>query len=172
MPDQVDAAGLLASFNRFTQNTRLLRLTTPAGADLLAECVRGEEAISRGYTFNIDALSVDAHIPLKSLLGQPALLQLLTASTQEILRPFHGHITAAEMTGANGCFARYVLTLEPWTRFLSLGRDSRIFQDMTVLDILDVVFRSYAGRGTLVPAWRFELANRSVYPKRSLTTQY
>ncbi len=53
-----------------------------AGADLLAECVRGEEAISRGYTFKIDALSVDAHIPLKSLLGQPALLQLLTASSQ------------------------------------------------------------------------------------------
>lgn len=172
MPDQVDAASLLASFSRFTQNTRLLRLTTPAGADLLAECVRGEEAISRGYTFKIDALSVDAHIPLKSLLGQPALLQLLTASSQDALRPFHAHITAAEMTGANGGFARYVLTLEPWTRFLSLGRDSRIFQDMTVLDILDVVFRSYAGRGTLVPAWRFEVADRSVYPKRSLTTQY
>jgi uncharacterized protein involved in type VI secretion and phage assembly len=55
MPDQVDAAGLLASFSRFTQHTRLLRLTMPAGADLLAECVRGEEAISRGYTFKIDA---------------------------------------------------------------------------------------------------------------------
>ena len=172
MPDHFDAASLLASFTRFTQTTRLLRLTTPAGADLLAECVRGEEAISRGYTFKIDALSVDAHLPLKSLLGQPALLQLLTASTQEALRPFHGHITAAEITGANGGFARYVLTLEPWTRFLSLGRDSRIFQDMTVPDILDVVFRSYAGRGTLVPAWRFELADRSVYPKRSLVTQY
>ena len=172
MPDQLDAAGLLASFNRFTQDTRLLRLTTPAGADLLAECVRGEEAISRGYTFQIDALSPDAHIPLKSLLGQPALLQLLTATSYDALRPFHGHITSAELTGANGGFARYVLTLAPWTSFLALGRDSRIFQDMSVLDILDAVFRSYAGRGTLVPAWRFELADRSVYPKRSLTTQY
>jgi type VI secretion system secreted protein VgrG len=172
MSKQASAVEHLASFHRFMQDTRLLRLTTPAGADLLAECVRGEEAISRGYTFKIDALSVDAHIPLKSLLGQPALLQLLTSSSYDALRPFHGHITAAEMTGANGGFARYVLTLEPWTRFLSLGRDSRIFQDMTVLDILDVVFRSYAGRGTLVPAWRFELADRSVYPKRSLTTQY
>ena len=165
-------SGLTAAFNRFTQDTRLIRLTTPRGTDLLAECVRGEEAISGGYTFKIDALSVDAHIPLKSLLGQAALLQLLTAGSQDALRPFHGHITAAEMTGANGGFARYVLTLQPWTRFLSLGRDSRIFQDMTVLDILDVVFRSYAGRGTLAPAWRFEVADRSVYPKRSLTTQY
>ena len=172
MPDHFDAAALLASFTRFTHNTRLLRLTTPAGADLLAECVRGEEAISRGYTFRIDAFSVDAHIPLKSLLGQPALLQLLTAASEDALRPFHGHITAAEMSGANGGFARYVLTLEPWTRFLAVGRDSRIFQDMSVPDILDVVFRSYAGRGTLAPTWRFELADRGVYPKRSLTTQY
>ncbi|MGJ9417863.1 type VI secretion system Vgr family protein [Massilia sp. CMS3.1] len=168
MSEQARAVELLRSFARFTQNTRLLRLSTPAGADLLAECVRGEEALSRGYTFRIDALSPDAHIPLKSLLGQPALLQLLTVDG---LRPFHGHITAAEITGANGGFARYVLTLEPWSRFLSLGRDSRIFQDMTVLDILDVVFRSYA-RGTLTPAWRFEVADRSVYPKRSLSTQY
>lgn len=172
MPDHPDAAGLLASLNRFTQDTRLIRLTTPAGTGLLAECVRGEEAISRGYSLKIDALSLDAQLPLKSLLGQPALLQLLTATSRDALRPFHGHITAAEMTGANGGFARYVLTLEPWTRFLSLGRDSRIFQDMSVPDILDVVFRSYAGRGSLSPAWRFELADRSVYPKRSLTTQY
>jgi type VI secretion system secreted protein VgrG len=172
MPDQFDAATLLASFNRFTQDTRLLRLTTPLGQDLLAECVRGEESISGGFPFRIDALSLDAHLSLRSLIGQPALLQLLTATSYDALRPFHGHITAAEMKGANGGFARYVLTLEPWTRFLSFGRDSRIFQDMTVPDILDLVFRSYAGRGTLVPAWRFELADRSVYPKRSLTTQY
>ena len=42
-------SSLLALFTRFAQDTRLLRLTTPLGADLLAECVRGEEAISRGY---------------------------------------------------------------------------------------------------------------------------
>jgi type VI secretion system secreted protein VgrG len=165
------APALLAAFNRFTQDTRLLKLTTPLGTDLLAECVRGEEAISGGFSFRIDALSTDARLPLKSLMGQPALLQLLTATSGQ-MRAFHGHITAADISGANGGFARYVLTLEPWTRFLSFGRDSRIFQDMTVPDILDVVFRSYAGRGTLVPDWRFALTDRGAYPKRSLTTQY
>ncbi len=53
MLDQV--ISLLGSF---TQTTRLLRLTTPLGSDeLLAECVRGEESISAGYTFTISALS-------------------------------------------------------------------------------------------------------------------
>jgi type VI secretion system secreted protein VgrG len=171
MPDQSDAASLLASFKRFTQDTRLVRLTTPLGPDLLAECVRGEEAISRGFSFRVDALSTDAHLPLKGLLGQPALLQLLTATSGQP-RCFHGHVTAAEISGANGGFARYVLTIEPWTRFLSLGRDSRIFQDMTVIEILDSVFRTWAARGRLAPDWRFALADSRVYPKRSLTTQY
>ncbi|MFC5458397.1 type VI secretion system Vgr family protein [Massilia niabensis] len=172
MSEYCNVAGLLGAFSRFTQHTRLIRLTTPLGEDLLVECVRGEEAISGGYSFRIDALCLDAHLPLKILVGQPALLQLLTATSIDQRRPFHGYITAAEMTGANGGFARYVLTLEPWSAFLSLGRDSRVFQDMTVVDILDAVFKRYAGQGRLAPQWRFELADQSVYPRRSVTTQY
>jgi type VI secretion system secreted protein VgrG len=159
-------------FPRFTQDTRLLRLSTPLGPDrLLAECLRGEESLDRGYALQISALSTDANISLRSLLGQPALLELLTAPGMP-LRPFHGHITAAELVGANGGFARYTLTLEPWCAFLAPGRDSRIFQDKTVFDILDAVFASWQGKGTLVPAWRYEISDRSVYPERSLTCQY
>ena len=88
------------------------------------------------------------------------------------LRPFHGVITAAELSGANGGFARYVLTIEPWTAFLGLGRDSRVFQDMDVLAILDTVFRGTEGRGQVAPAWRFEIADPGMYAKRSLCTQY
>ena len=157
----------------FSQGTRLLQFSTPLGRQkLLAECVRGEEAISSGFEFAISALSTDADIKLKSLLGQPALLQLLPAQSRDSLRPFHGYITAVEHAGANGGFARYKLTLGPWSSFLKLGRDSRVFQDMTVFDIIDAVFGEYAGKGTLVPEWRFDIAERAVYPVRSLTTQY
>ncbi|MES3023914.1 MAG: type VI secretion system tip protein TssI/VgrG [Pseudomonadota bacterium] len=159
-------------FGRFSQATRLLRLTTPLGRDLLlAECVRGEEAISEAYTYTISALSLDAGISLRSLLGQPALLELLTTGRGQE-RPFHGYLTAVELNGANGGMARYTLTLQPWSAFLARGRDSRVFQDMSVCDILDVVFGAYQGRGKLAPDWRFDLADRAVYPVRSLTTQY
>jgi type VI secretion system secreted protein VgrG len=139
---------------------------------LLPECVRGEEGLSQAYLFKIDALSTDADIALKALHGQPALLQLQTASSSEALRPFHGHIIAIELAGADGGFARYTLTVEPWSAFLALGRDSRIFQGMSVFDIVDAVFRTYRGKGKLMPAWRFDIADQSAYPKRSLTTQY
>jgi type VI secretion system secreted protein VgrG len=156
----------------FSQATRLLRLTTPLGSDeLLAECVRGEESISAAYTFAITALSSNADLSLRALLGQPALLELLTA-TGDQARPFHGYLTAVEMNGANGGMARYTLSLQPWLVFLGHTRDSRVFQDMTVFDILEAVFGAYQGRGKLAPEWRFEINDRSVYPKRSLTTQY
>src|SRR4051812_14661995 len=91
-----------AFFSDFTQTSRLLRLSTPLGRDrLLAECVHGEEALSEGYGFTISALSLDAGIPLRALLGQPALLELLTAH-DGIFRAFHGYLTAAELSGANG----------------------------------------------------------------------
>ncbi|GAB3454694.1 type VI secretion system Vgr family protein [Massilia terrae] len=156
----------------FTQDTRLLRLTTPLGDDvLLAESVHGEESIGNGYRFLITALSLDAGISLRSLLGQPVSLELRTVE-RGVWRPFHGHVSSAEIKGANGGFARYALTLEPWTAFLAHGRDSRIFQDKTVLDILDTVFSGWQGQGRLAPEWRLDVADRSVYPVRSLTTQY
>ncbi|MGW8391055.1 type VI secretion system Vgr family protein [Pseudoduganella sp. HUAS MS19] len=159
--------------DRLTQDTRLLRLTTPQGAaQLLVECVRGEEAIGKPFVFDISTLSADAKIPLKSLLGQPALLELVTAAGPTALRPFHGHITAIELSGSNGGLARYAVRLGPWTDFLAQNRDSRVFQGLSVCDILDAVLGSWQGQGTLVPEWRFELADRSAYPKRSLCTQY
>lgn len=165
-----ETAQLLIS--HFTQDTRLLRLTTPLGATrLLAECVHAEEGLSQGFSVHIAALSTDASIPLKSLIGQPVLLELATVAGGG-WRAFHGHITQAELSGANGGFARYHLVAEPWTAFLRHTRDSRIFQDKTVPEILDAVFARYQGQGKLAPAWRFDLRDVSAYPRRSYITQY
>jgi type VI secretion system VgrG family protein len=165
-------AGAQALISRFTQDTRFLKLNTALGPTrLLAECVRAEEGLSQGFTLHITALSTDPAIPLKSLTGQPVLLELLTAGNAGP-RPFHGHITQAELSGANGGFARYQLTAEPWTAFLGHTRDSRVFQNMTVFDILDVVFARYHAQGKLSPAWRFDVRDRAAYPRRSQTTQY
>jgi type VI secretion system secreted protein VgrG len=166
MPEQISCLS-----SDFTQTTRLLRLHTPLGPErLLAECVRGEEAISEGYGLTISVLSVDAAISLRALVAQPALLELQTA--HDGMRAFHGYLTAVEQNGANGAMARYTLSLGPWSAFLAHTRDSRVFQDMRVPDILDAVFRTWHGRARLVPDWRFELVDPAAYPKRSLVTQY
>jgi uncharacterized protein involved in type VI secretion and phage assembly len=163
---------MLALLNRLTQDTRLLQLFTPLGADaLVVECLRGEEAISQPYALTVAALSPDPDISLKTLIGQPVLLQLQTTLPGQ-MRAFHGHVTSARAMGADGGLARYEITIGPWYAFLAAGRDSRIFQDQTVLDILDAIFSGWKEVGKLAPAWRYEVADRSVYPKRSLTCQY
>ena len=78
----------------------------------------------------------------------------------------------AETVGSNGGMARYKLIVEPWTAFLAYRRDSTTYQDMTVFDILESIFKDYEGQGKLVPAWRLDINDQSIYPKRSLTTQY
>ncbi|MQA22809.1 type VI secretion system Vgr family protein [Rugamonas rivuli] len=164
---------MFALLDSLTQDNRILRLTTPLGADtLVAECLRGEEALSQPYRLTVTALSGDAAIPLKSLLGQPVLLELMTAASRDQLRPFHGHVTALRMLGADGGLARYELSIGPWYAFLAAGRDSRVFQDQTVFDILDAVFNGWQDAGKLVPQWRYDIADRAIYAKRSLTCQY
>ncbi|UKE45835.1 type VI secretion system Vgr family protein [Xanthomonas cerealis] len=156
------------------QQERLLRLHTPFGPDVLvAETLDGHESVDGGgFRFDVGALSANAGLPLDDLLGQPVLLELLTAESRSALRPFHGHVTAFERLGSNGGLARYRLVVEPWLALLAQRVDSYVFQDMSVVEIAESVFADYAEQGALAPAWRWELSDRSTYAKRSLTTQY
>ena len=47
-----------------------------------------------------------------------------------------------------------------------------MFQDKTVFQILDGIFESLQGKGKLSPMWRYDIADRSVYPSHSLICQY
>ena len=183
------ASAIAALAGAWNQSTRVMRLYMAAGAELGAETLMAEklqavEQISAfheergamdgkadiaGYRLQLSCLSLNAGISLRKLLGQPVLVEL---DTDGAPRAFHGHVTDCRMEGANGGMARYVLTIEPWLAFLRHRRDSAVFQDMTVPDIIESVFRDYQGQGKLQPAWRLDLQDVSVYPRRSLATQY
>jgi len=166
------AASLLGA--GFTQADRLLDLSTPLGQDkLLAERLQGTEQLSDGgFALQVDALSDDAHIPLKSLIGQPVQVALQTALGRDERRVWCGLVSEARFDGANGGFARYRLRIEPWLALLRQRRDSYAFQDLSVIDIVDSVFGDYNGQGAVAPQWRWEVKDRDAYAKRSLTIQY
>ena len=88
------------------------------------------------------------------------------------LRPFHGHITQAALLGSDGGLARYRLVIEPWLSFLAHRTDSYIFQCQTVIQIVEEIFANYQSQGKLTPAWRWDLADATLYPERSLSIQY
>lgn len=165
-----------------TQHERLLRLHTPLGPNvLLAERLIGTETIGprapgaspqAGFKFELLALSTNAHLRLKDLVGQPVRLELLTQQSRIAMRPFHGHVTAFALLGSDGGLARYKLTIEPWLSFLAHRQDAWVFQDKTVIEIVDEVFADYQAQGKLAPSWRWELADASLYARRSLCVQY
>ena len=167
------------------QADRLLRLSTVdasgsgllpgalAGQGFVPETVSIDEQLSKGGSrIQLTAVSLDAHADLDALMGTPVLLELLTAASREALRPFHGHITKTERLGSNGGLARYAFTIEPWTSFLAHRRDSHLWVEKTVIEIIEDLISDYAGQGQLVPLYRWELADAARYSKRSLTVQY
>ncbi|WP_211443286.1 type VI secretion system Vgr family protein [Collimonas humicola] len=82
------------------------------------------------------------------------------AGTREI----SGIITQATMLRQVGRYVFYEFTLEPWLRLANNNADCRIFQDKTVVEILDEVLSKYT----------FSVDKRlyGQYPKRDYTTQY
>ncbi|UCV06333.1 type VI secretion system Vgr family protein [Dechloromonas denitrificans] len=160
------------------QNARLLTLTTPAGPDaLLAETARIDEALGpvaehAGFRIELTVLAANAEQSLTALLGQPARLDLQTSQSRTTLRPFHGHITDVARLGANGGFARYRLIIEPWLSFLGHNRDHYLFQDKSLIEIVDELLGDWKSQGKLSPDWRWDLADVAAYPKRGMTVQY
>jgi len=120
----------------------------------------------------VHVLCEDTHLELKALIGQPALVELLCQDSRSELRPWHGHIVAAALIGSDGGLARYRLVIEPWLAVLQHRIDSYVFQDLSVPQIIDEVFADHAGQGKLAPAWRWDLADADVYPRRSVCVQY
>lgn len=160
------------------QHTRLLRLHTPLGPDVLmaerAEITQAIGPANGGEPDRIEllALSRNAHLQAHDLLGQPVLLELLTSQSRSALRPFHGHVTEFRLLGSDGGHARYQIVIEPWLAFLRARVDSWTFQNLSVLGILEAVFADYAGQGALSAAYRLDIADASVYPVLSTLSQF
>jgi len=125
-----------------------------------------------GYAFSVTALCRDAHLDLTALIGQPLLLEWQTDAHRSTLRPLHGQITQARLLAANGGFARYQLIVEPALAMLAWRRDSWVFQDASVIDILTELLTDYQARAQLAMDFRFDLADRSVYRPQSYRIQY
>ncbi|EEG07220.1 type VI secretion system Vgr family protein [Pseudogulbenkiania ferrooxidans 2002] len=167
---------LLASFAAaFSQEQRLLTLHLGDGQrwgeTLLPLAVHGDEAVSDSYRYRVECLSPDAGLELKSLLGVPVRLGLAGADGTEQVRG--GVVSAVDSLGADGGFAKYALTVEPPFALLRLRRTSRVFQDLSVPDIVRQVFAEHAAANPVFAAvQRLDFALAGELPSRSYCLQY
>ncbi|MDB5919949.1 MAG: type secretion system tip protein VgrG, partial [Massilia sp.] len=127
------------------QDARLVTLATAQGSklpeSLVVDAFRGREAVNELFRFDVDALSVSTDLDLDLFLGEEITLKLLLADGSR--RAWHGVCTNAAWAGADGGVARYRLRLEPALHLLRSRRDSYIFQDRTVREIVTELLADY-----------------------------
>ncbi|TCS34671.1 late control gene D protein (GPD), partial [Paucimonas lemoignei] len=142
-------ASLIDRIAAFSADTRLYELDTPLGADaLLVESWVGREELSSLYEWHVTCLSTDCHLELKSLLAQQVSLYTTLADGTRSRRS--GWVSEVAQLGADGGLARYRLTLVPWLWLATQRRTSRVFQDVSVLQIVETVLSADAPRNN----WR------------------
>ncbi len=161
-----EVADLLSSVLRFNQDRRLVRVESPLDAEMLmVHRFEGREAVSQPFDFRVELLSPYAYLELKTLIGQP--LRLILRTHVDTDRSFHGYVREFARTGSDGGFARYEARLSPWFWFLSHRTNCRIFQDLSLIDIVRQVFDEY---GALADA-RFDVSEGR-YPVLPYCVQY
>jgi type VI secretion system secreted protein VgrG len=141
-----------------------------AGTDaLLVEAFIADDRVDGIGTRDVFVLSPDAHLALDSLLGQAATLDIRLADGG--LTRFAGEISEAAMLGSDGGLARYRIRIAPWIWRLAHVRNSRVWQERSVVDIVDAVFDAYRPQAQ----WRWSgdvAAIMDEVPPRSYCCQY
>lgn len=158
-----------ASNGSFSAESRLFRLDGEgAMSSLQVEGWIAREGLCTLSEMRVVALAEDAALDLNDMVSRPATLWTTRADGTEAGRS--GVVRAAEMLGGNAGMARYRLTLAPWLWLATQRRDSRIYENQPVLDIVRHVLDSYEG-------YTYKVASDvedhlAGLPARPYTTQY
>jgi type VI secretion system secreted protein VgrG len=123
----------------FTQVRRPLSVTTPLGADaLLLVGVDGREAISELFRFDFQLLAENgAEVPFEKLLGQKIAATI--RSSEDDRRYIAGIVSRVAQGSRDQTFTGYRVEVVPQLWLLTRVRQSRIFQGLSVPDILKKV---------------------------------
>ncbi|MFH6564408.1 type VI secretion system Vgr family protein [Pseudomonas kulmbachensis] len=122
---------------------------------------KGTEAISNLYAIQVELVSESPDFNLESLLSQPAFLQFGLNG-----EGIHGRIEDVFVGEAGKRLTRYHLTLVPALHYLQFSHNQRIFQHLTVPQIVTKVLQ---GHGIQADAYTF---NVNTSPEREYCTQY
>ncbi len=123
-----------------TQATRKIAIETPLGEDvLLLRGFSASELISRLFAFELDLLSENHEINFDEIIGQNVTIRMdLPGGGTRYWNGFISRFVQGASTSRR--FAQYRATMVPWLWFLTLKSDCRIFQEMSVPEIVRQVF--------------------------------
>jgi type VI secretion system secreted protein VgrG len=140
-------------------------LTTPLpAADLRFESMTFWSGLSALESMELDLLSDKSDLAPEKLLGQAVDMAVLLRDGAT--RHFCGYVTRFGIGSSKGRWFGYHAVVRPWLWFLSRTSDCRVFQDQTVREIVETVFKDHAA----IASFEFKLARS--YRKRTYCVQY
>ena len=130
--------------------------STDFAEELLFRRMEAYEELGRLYQFNLDFLTRDEAFPLDDLLGKDLTVEFDRAEGPT--RYFHGYVSSLAQTGRHAGMFSFSAVVHPWFWFLTRTATCRIFQEMTVPEIIKKVFEEEHGffdyRSTLSATYR------------------
>jgi type VI secretion system secreted protein VgrG len=148
----------------YTQDNRPLRVDTPLPNDtLLLNGFNGVEAISHLFTYTLDLASPKQDVDAAELVGKPMLLSWELPAGEK--RYVNGLVSRLAYLGQSDDLTFYRAEIVPWLWRLTLTSESRMYQDLTVPDILEKVFER-------TDSADYELRLSRTYDPREYCVQY
>ncbi|TDG04602.1 type VI secretion system tip protein VgrG [Paraburkholderia guartelaensis] len=121
---------------------RIFTLASPSGDDLKFYRLNGEEALGRPFEWRIEALAASHNVSLRELLGKAVTVRVELAGGGE--RYLNGIVSRASLVGRHaGRYYAYELIVRPWLWLASRSADCRIFQEISVPQIVQQVLSPY-----------------------------
>jgi type VI secretion system secreted protein VgrG len=119
-----------------------MEIVTPLGDDvLLFSKMTAREQLSQLFEYEVDLLSNRSDISLDEIMGKNVTVKLELPGGGT--RFFNGYVTRFAQAGTKERYYMYHATVRPWLWFLTRRSNCRIFQDMSVPDIINEIFADH-----------------------------
>ncbi|MBJ8484597.1 type VI secretion system Vgr family protein, partial [Acinetobacter vivianii] len=109
--------------------------------------IDSQHELNAGFKAELICLSTNATIPLKQFIGSQAAIDTVTDQGQ--LSRVTGIITQALQGQSDGSLTLYKLTLEDPTALWKQRRNSRVFMNKSVRDVVEIVFKEWQQKSPL-----------------------
>lgn len=126
----------------WSQQDKLIQLETPLGPDvLIVTNITGHEQMSRLFSFELDLVAQDSSIDPTQIIGKQVSAKLTLVDGQQ--REINGRISRFVKLPSGGDYFSYRAEIVPTLWFLSHTTDCRIFQDLSIPEVLEQVLGDF-----------------------------
>ena len=121
---------------------RIFRMEgTYAEQDLVLKCAVIREGLSQLTETTVEFLSNDRALKLDGVVGQD--IQLIVEMEDKSEHRFSGTCISAEFLGLYQGFGHFTAEIRPWYWMLQRRQGNRIFQQLSVPDIIDSILGEF-----------------------------